>query len=104
VESEYFDSLENKYAANYHSNDTEDNANLTATLLHLGHDHAAVKLEIATGLAFWCGVVQVLFQNQAKLNRVFLINKSIIFIQKITFSILKLGNISKYLSQPLLRA
>jgi hypothetical protein len=61
VESEYFDSLEQKYASNYHLNETDDNANLTSQLPHTGHDHAAVKLEIATGLAFWCGVVQVLF-------------------------------------------
>ncbi|CAF0714401.1 unnamed protein product [Brachionus calyciflorus] len=37
------------------------------------------KIKIATGLAFWCGIIQVIF------------------------SFLKFGSISKYLSQPLLR-
>jgi hypothetical protein len=57
VEAEYFDSLEHPRV--FHQNETDESRNLTGRLKHLGHDHAAVKLEIATGLAFWCGVVQV---------------------------------------------
>ncbi len=49
------------------------------TMLHTMPDPQTIKLRIATSLAFWCGIIQVLF------------------------SFLRLGNVSKYLSQPLLR-
>jgi hypothetical protein len=56
VESEFF---EQRNAANHLSNETDNGGNLTENTLTLGYDSAAVKLEIATGLTFWCGVVQV---------------------------------------------
>lgn len=68
LETEYFDALTgNRTLA------------LSTDLPYMGDDRDAVKLSIATSLAFWCGVVQI------------------------AFSFLKLGYVSKYLSQPLLK-
>jgi hypothetical protein len=59
VEAEYFDSLDHAQRSSQNLDLNDESRNLTGRLKHFGHDHASVKLEIATGLAFWCGVVQV---------------------------------------------